>query len=73
MGTSSVNTPKTTSYASGSWMSNGQLNLAIPPYVGVMSRRTGDGHSHRWGRKQQVMRNSRPCYQNCWNWQAGIL
>jgi len=26
----------------------GQLSLAIPPWVGVMS--TGDGCGHRWGR-----------------------
>jgi len=43
---------------------SGQLSLAIPPRVGKMS--TGDDYGHRQGRNgRQVLRNSRPCYQDC--------
>jgi len=43
----------------------GQLSLAILPWVGMMS--TGDGYDHCWGRKQQVLHNSRPSYQDFWH------
>ena len=39
----------------------GLLCLAISPSVGAMS--TGDG---LW-KKRRVLRNSRPCYQDCWH------
>jgi len=43
----------------------GQLSLVIPIWVSEMS--TNDGYGYRWGRKRRVLRNSRPCDQDCWH------
>ena len=43
----------------------GQLSLVIPPCVDEMS--TSDGYGSRQGRKRRVLRNSRPCDQDCWH------
>ena len=43
----------------------GQLSLVIPPWVGEIS--TNDGYGYCHGRKRRVLRNSRPCDQDCWH------